>query len=95
LSVIFVACSPKIVETVTVVDPLAPTGEVGSMSSEVINGKHIFENKCNRCHDLKTIKSYSRTQWETILPKMIEYAKLKTEERVQITAYVNWKLESD
>lgn len=93
LSVVLVACAPKVVETVT---PSAEaTNEMGAMPSEAISGKQIFGNKCTGCHEAKTIKSYSQLKWASILPDMIERAELNESEGRQVTAYVNWELKRD
>jgi hypothetical protein len=88
--VTFFACSPKVVPTTN--EPIPPTTDVSSMSPDALTGKKIYGNQCIGCHEAKNIKSYSSIQWATILPEMIEAAKLNMEEGRQVALYIDWEL---
>ena len=57
-------------------------------------GKTLYSQKCGKCHDLKSVDSYTEEQWSNILPKMGVKAKLTDEEYAQVNAYVLWELEN-
>ena len=82
-----IACSPKTTtEVITEVEEVTTTEE--SMSAEMIAGKTIYDTRCIKCHEAQKIENFSKKEWEIILPNMMDKAKLSSEERTQVHAYV-------
>jgi len=86
LTLLAVSCSEKTTEVVTEV------AEVTMPTIELKQGKSIYENKCHRCHKLKTIDNYSAVQWANILPDMSKKAKLPAADEALVKSYVAWEL---
>jgi cytochrome c1 len=61
-------------------------------SSDVNQGKLIYEKKCQRCHGLKDINDYSLQQWDVILPKMSKKSMIGKKKRNKVYSYIQWKL---
>ena len=71
------------------------TDENGMIKADIGEGKVIFMRDCTRCHELKTVESYTTAQWSNILPRMIIQAQLGDTESRQVTAYIEWEIEND
>lgn len=99
-----IACSPKTTEIITDVqteevdvtssDPNMPKSDIGE-------GKVVFLENCISCHYGRStenvpalVDSYSKEEWSTILPKMIQQAELDDEKSRQVSAYIYWELEN-
>lgn len=79
------ACAPQATETISDVNDEIP-------SSSVAEGKVLYQGKCSKCHDLKTIKAYTTDQWANILPKMSIKAKINDEQQALVNEYIQWEL---
>jgi cytochrome c5 len=78
VSLSFISCSPKNTEVIeTMAETKTKSEAVLAMSSkEASYGKVIYEEKCQRCHKLKTVTDYSKAQWANILPNMAKKSNL-------------------
>lgn len=80
------SCSdPKTVIDTTKEAMNFPTAEIGE--GYALNAQH-----CSKCHGLKTVKNYTREQWDKILPAMAKKAGITSEQEAKIDAYINWEL---
>lgn len=83
---ILASCTPKTAEVVETETPIVyPT-------SEIAQGKGLYDSKCSTCHKLKTVDKYSTEEWSTILPRMAEKAKLPDNETALIQEFITWEL---
>ncbi|MBL7741271.1 MAG: hypothetical protein JNK14_18755 [Chitinophagaceae bacterium] len=58
-------------------------------TSELISaGKVLYQDKCNRCHDLQGPEVYTSERWNSILKIMMPRARMNEEEKKQVTAYI-------
>lgn len=83
---ILASCTPKtaeVVETKTTVT--YPT-------TEIAQGKGLYDTKCSTCHKLKIVDKYTTEQWAKILPNMAEKAKLPDSETALIQEFITWEL---
>ncbi|RZJ35498.1 MAG: cytochrome c [Flavobacterium sp.] len=62
--------------------------EAPAVSTEIAEGKSMFENNCARCHKLFSPTAFTREQWEPILVKMQRKAKLDDAQMAQIRTYI-------
>ena len=86
MAILFTSCSEKTVGTVTEVkDTTLPT-------IELTKGKSIYENKCNQCHELMVIDSFTTEKWARILPDMAKRAKLVASDKAILSSYITWEL---
>lgn len=60
--------------------------------SELEQGRIIYTNRCNRCHNLKPIANFSDEEWKGLLADMIPRAKLTDAEGNLVRNYVMTKL---
>jgi mono/diheme cytochrome c family protein len=63
---VFTACGTKIPE---------PTPEVATAAkvelATLVEGKGLYTQHCGSCHPHKKVSAFTSSQWETILPKMV------------------------
>lgn len=90
ITALAIACSPKTVEPITDVDPVE---EKDNSMAAIDAGKSVYQSKCTKCHEAKTISNFTKEQWDGILPAMISKAKLDSETASQVSKYVYWSLE--
>ena len=103
ITFVIVACSRKSVTTKEPVIPQREssiTPNISNNSSPVVTttevtgeaaiaaGKTIYQSKCNRCHNLKTVGAYDMHSWDGILKIMAPRARLTETEILQVTAYI-------
>ncbi len=98
------ACSPKTTEIIEAsnsaeVDESSPDGSIPK--ADIGEGKLVFLTDCIDCHYGRSvdnaqsvIDSYSKAQWDEILPKMIKKAELDEVKARQVSAYVYWEIEN-
>lgn len=55
---------------------------------DLINGKVLYINKCNKCHGLKKPSKYSAVVWDGYINDMQERAKITDNEKALIYAYL-------
>jgi mono/diheme cytochrome c family protein len=87
------ACHKKAVPEITsrTEFPPAPKSKqllIENSPEAIAAGNKIFETRCNRCHDLKTVEAYTPERWTSILQIMIPRARLDEEQAKQLTSYV-------
>lgn len=80
-----VACSSSKKATASKPEPTAVAVE---LTSELAQGKLLFENKCGRCHDLPSPSSYSKEKWTPIMEDMYKKAKMTEADRDLVYNYV-------
>ena len=51
-------------------------------------GKAIFEKNCAGCHDLPVAADHTVSEWDDILPKMIQKSKLDYDDAGLVKAYI-------
>ena len=49
----------------------------------------LFEQHCQRCHDLPIASRYSESQWQRIMPAMARKSKIDAPTQDSITSFVN------
>lgn len=54
----------------------------------LLEGKVLYMNKCNKCHGLKKPSKYSAEKWTDNLNKMQERAKITDAEKKRIHTYL-------
>ncbi len=57
-------------------------------AAELEEGKTIWQSSCDRCHKLYKPESYTKTQWEKILPRMVKRSKLDMEQGGKVRGYL-------
>lgn len=83
---ILASCAPKTAEVTETATPVTyPT-------TEIAQGKGLYDSKCSACHKLKIVDKYSTEQWAKILPNMAEKAKLPDSETAMIQEFITWEL---
>ena len=87
-----ISCSPRITE-LNDNENLKKNDKV-ILSSIELEGKAIYEKKCNSCHELKEIKNYSKSQWANILPDMSNKSGLTENQESIISKYIAFKLQN-
>lgn len=55
---------------------------------QINQGKTVWKNHCDRCHDLRPPEDHTRAQWNPILKKMIGKADLNMEDGTAIYAWI-------
>ena len=92
--IMLAACSKKTTPasstaSTSTADPVKTETEMKQPTADLaVQGKGIFDTKCQRCHQGKQAANYTTVQWESILEKMAPRAKLTEEETKQVHAYV-------
>ena len=88
-TILLTSCSEKTVGTVTEVKDVK---EAALPTIELTQGKSIYQNKCNQCHELKVIDSFTSESWKKILPEMSKRAKLEASDEAILDNYITWEL---
>lgn len=78
VSIVITSCAEKAVAASPVL----------SDSEKLVQGKTIFENSCNRCHELPTPTDFSSVEWVGIMNAMAPKAKLSEEQHQWVYNYV-------
>ena len=82
----FASCTPKTAEVAASAAPITyPT-------TEIAQGKGLYDAKCSQCHKLKVVDKFSTEQWSKILPVMAGKAKLPDNETAMIQSFITWEL---
>lgn len=74
-----VSCTPKVP---------AATGTKTMAADHLAQGKTIFENSCNRCHDLPLPTDHSAQDWVGIMNSMASKAKLNDAQHQMVYDYI-------
>ncbi|WP_316632955.1 cytochrome c [uncultured Flavobacterium sp.] len=62
------------------------------LTSELAEGKNMYENNCAKCHKLFDPKKFSQENWKPILVKMQKKAKLDDTQMASISNYITSQL---
>lgn len=86
---LLVRCSPKVANLVTS-GPVPSPEEVKTSftSTQLEEGKTVWESTCKRCHKLFPPESHNPDEWNRILRRMIPRARLELEEAKLVHAYL-------
>ena len=71
------ACSAKVIQLTQADADRMVQKFPGITFADLNEGKTLFEQKCNTCHNLKRPSSRNELQWNEIVPKMAEKANKK------------------
>ena len=95
LFIMIYACSPKIGVGAMRPDPVQVPPKIASASEvvkplpmELEEGKSIYENTCNKCHDLYDPTDFTKQEWVPILKKMQIKAKIDNAQTAKIHDYI-------
>jgi hypothetical protein len=93
-----VACTPKTTEGMT-------SGTENNEGNSVTNnemveaGQMIFKENCISCHYGRSadnisglVDSFSKEQWDEILPEMLDNAKLGATQTEKLEKYIYWEI---
>ncbi len=67
---------------------LDPTIYTAKEFSQFDQGRDIYLNQCNTCHDIEPIDSYTLSEWNHIIPPMAEESGLTLNETKMLTDYI-------
>lgn len=67
-------------------DYLAP--QVPSTEIQLCQGRRIYLTKCARCHAPEPVLKYTRSEWDRIMPEMIEDTRLSAADADAVIRYV-------
>ena len=81
-------------EVVPVVNTVVPetkpvTNNMVMLTRELYESKILFENSCNKCHNLYAPNEFSKEQWPKILKSMQKNAELSDSQISGIQEYIN------
>ncbi len=81
-------------EFVPVVNTVVPetkpiTNNMVMLTRELYESKILFENSCNKCHNLYAPNEFSKEQWPKILKSMQKNAELSDSQISGIQDYIN------
>ncbi len=81
-------------EVVPVVNTVVPetkpvTNNMVMLTRELYESKILFENSCNKCHNLYAPNEFSKEQWPKILKSMQKNAELSDSQIAGIQDYIN------
>ncbi|WP_163409697.1 c-type cytochrome [Flavobacterium ajazii] len=75
-----------------VVEATATEAGPPESTSELAEGKSLYENSCARCHKLYEPKKFTQEEWKPILVSMQKKAKLDDVKMASITNYIHSQL---
>ena len=61
----------------------------GSRFISMTRGRDIYITRCAKCHSVEPIKKFSPSEWEQIMPKMVEKTKLTSSDDALVRGYVS------
>ncbi|MCP5557250.1 MAG: hypothetical protein H7A55_05815 [Verrucomicrobiaceae bacterium] len=76
-------CSCEALSISHIAPPVAPE------DTQLVRGRRIYLTTCVRCHAPEPVAKYSRREWATILPEMIEDSRLRPADAIAVSRYVN------
>lgn len=81
IALVFASC--KTTESVTTVDP-----EIKTLSDAGLIGQALYQEHCDKCHELPVVANYSEKKWSHIVPDMSQKAELNASQEQSIMTYV-------
>lgn len=92
LAVLIYSCASKSSVPTKEVAKVEPTVSATTvMTSELAEGKTLYENNCAKCHDLYNTKDFSAEEWKPIVASMQKKAHLDDVQGQKIYNYVTMK----
>ena len=92
LALIIYSCASKSsVPNVEVkkVEPVTKVAAVATvLTPELAEGKSLYENNCNKCHELFEPKRFTASQWSPIVYRMQKEAGISDVDREKIYKYL-------
>jgi len=90
LSLIIYSCATKSSIPTEVAKKEEPKAVVFAtvLNPELMEGKTLYENNCNKCHELYDTKAFSAEKWKPIVEDMRKKAKLSETDGMKIFNYV-------
>ena len=90
LSVLIYSCASKSSIPTEVAKKEEPKAVVFAtvLNPELMEGKTLYENNCNKCHELYDTKAFSAENWKPIVEDMRKKAKLSETDGMKIFNYV-------
>lgn len=94
LGIVAYACAPKVAVTamqpdlVQVPPKMASVEEEKPVAADLEVGKSLYENRCNKCHDLYEPKDFTAEEWKPIMAKMQIKAKIDNAQTASIYNYI-------
>ncbi|WP_326981398.1 cytochrome C [Chryseobacterium sp. MYb264] len=79
VSAFMTSCGPK---------SMAVTGPKYTSSEQIVQGKTIFENSCNKCHKLPDPAKHDDQGWIKTLARMAPKAKLTDDQHQMVYDYL-------
>jgi cytochrome c5 len=64
------------------------TATKGGAATELADGESIFGQKCGKCHEFHEPGDFKASEWDKVLPKMVQKAKLSDEDAGKVRAWV-------
>lgn len=61
----------------------------GSKRTDLEKGRDIYITRCAKCHSVEPVKKYTTSEWERIMPVMVEKTKLTPDDNALVCAYVS------
>ena len=90
LSVLIYSCASKSSIPTEVAKKEEPKAVVFAtvLNPELMEGKTLYENNCNKCHELYDTKAFSAEKWKPIVEDMRKKADLSEADGMKIFNYV-------
>ena len=96
IAFLFTSC--KTTESVTAVEPEKSNPstvepEKKTLSDAAVIGQSLYQEHCDKCHELPTVSNYSEKKWSHIVPDMSHKAELDAVQEQSIMSYVMEQLQ--
>lgn len=90
VSIVAVACSPKVKPAATAPAEAAMPATPSSLAADIEAGHTIFTTNCTKCHGAKTkyVDNHTYEQSIPVMTSMSKKAKLSPDQIKQLAAYV-------
>lgn len=82
------SCNKNTSDTSSLYSPTVADVTANATLQELLQGRVLYVNNCNRCHGLYPPDGYAPSQWKSILSTMAPRAGLSTSETSLVTKYV-------
>ena len=74
-------------DSISVAPKIAELGTV-SNAMQLERGRAVYITSCSRCHNAIRITSITKSEWDGILPEMIEESELTISDSMAVTEYI-------
>ncbi|WP_428231731.1 c-type cytochrome [Flavobacterium sp.] len=89
---LLVSCGTKKTASTPATPVVTETVKTTTLTSELAEGKNLYENSCARCHKLYDAKKFTQEEWKPILIRMQKKAKLDDTQMASISNYITSQL---